>query len=375
MNICHIGSYSYTSEKGEREIKAIGGISGYIYDLVSYLLIANHHVVFVGKIYFFNKQKNLVYKEVQRNPSSTNRFLLALFFKSFFIKLPKDTIIHAHRPDHLATFAWFRKNASVLTLHGQQSRTVNSRKGLFIRWIYCVLEYIALKRVDIVLATDKITEQYYLFSYPWLRCKLRVLPTGIDTNVFKKIDKNQCREFLHLDRDAKILMYIGRIEPPKRVNDIITAFKHVYKVYPNTKLIIIGDGVLLNEMKQQVVNNNLGDSVKFTGIVIRNDLPFWINAADLTILYSYNEGSPLSIKESLACGVPVIANKVGDIEEVIINGINGFVIEQEDNMSISKIIEMALYEYQFDSKVCVESIKKYSLENVNKKIESVYREL
>lgn len=375
MNICHIGSYSYTSENGEREAKAIGGISGYIYDLVSYLLRNNHYIYFIGKIYFFNKQKNLVYKEIQKNPSSTNRFLLALFFKSFFITIPKDTIIHAHRPDHLAVFAWFRKNACVLTLHGQQSRTVNHRKGLLIRWIYGVLEYIALRRVNIVIATDRITEQYYLSIYPWLRSKLRVIPTGIDTNMFKKIDKSHCREFLHLVKDAKILMYIGRIEPPKRVDDIISAFKYVYKIYPKTKLIIIGDGVLLNEMKHQVVNNNLEDGVMFIGVVMRNDLPFWINAADLTILYSYNEGSPLSIKESLACGVPVIANKVGDMEDIIVNGRNGFIIEQEDNVSISKIIETSLYKYIFNSNECIESIEKYSLKKIYKQIESLYSEL
>ena len=76
MNICHIGSYSYTSEKGEREIKAIGGISGYISDLVNYSLNVNHQVILVGKIYFYKQQKNLIYREIQRNPTSTNKFLM-----------------------------------------------------------------------------------------------------------------------------------------------------------------------------------------------------------------------------------------------------------------------------------------------------------
>ena len=254
-------------------------------------------------------------------------------------------------------------------------RTVNSRKGLLIRSIYNLLEYIALKKVDIVISTDRITEQFYISIYPWIKTKIRVLPTGVNTSVFKIIDKNQCRELLGLDKESKILMYIGRIEPPKRIYDIIIAFKHVNTNYSKSRLIIIGDGVQLNEIRQLVKNNNLEKSVMLVGAIMRQELPLWINAADVTILYSHNEGSPLSIKESLACGVPVIANKVGDVEDVIKNGINGFIIEQEDNIAISKIIERALYEYQFDSEVCVNSILRYSIDEINKKIESVYSEL
>ena len=71
-------------------------------------------------------------------------------------------------------------------------RTVNSRKGLLIRSIYNLLEYIALKKVDIVISTDRITEQFYISIYPWIKTKIRVLPTGVNTSVFKIIDKNQC---------------------------------------------------------------------------------------------------------------------------------------------------------------------------------------
>jgi len=375
MKICQVGSFSNSSNEGKREIKAIGGISGYIGDLVSYLLEVNHNIIFIGKIYFFKPQQNLVYKEIQKNPTSTNMFLLTLFLKSFFIRLSGDTIIHAHRPDHFIAFSWFRRNLSVVTLHGQQSRTVFSRKGIIIRWIYGALEYFALKKVTVVLATDKITEQYYLSIYPWLKDKIKVIPTGIDTTKFTVMDKGSCRDLLEIEHDTKVIMYIGRIEPPKRVNDIVLSFQLVHEVFPKTKLVIIGDGILYGEITSLIRELHLSDSVILMGVIMREKLPIWINAADATVLYSYNEGSPLSVKESLACGVPVIANRVGDISDVIVNGVNGYIIEQEDNRSISELMMSCLYNRPIKREACVQSIQKYILGTVYKNIELVYENL
>lgn len=375
MNICQIGSFSFSSEEGQRELKAIGGISGYIFDLVHYLLKEKHKVIFVGKVYFYKQKENLEYIEVQKKPTSTNRFLLALFFKSFFIHLPKNTIIHAHRPDHFAAFAWFRRNRSVITLHGQQSRTVYIRKGVIVRLIFRLLEYIALRKVSVVIATDKITESYYLDIYPWLKNKIKVLPTGIDTKVFYPLDKNTCKVKTRFKEEDKIVMYIGRIEPPKRIEDIILSFQIVYQYIPQSKLVIVGDGVLLEAMKKMVEKLNLNQCVFFTGVIMRDELPLWINAADVTVLYSYNEGSPLSVKESLACGVPVIANRVGDVGEIIVDGKNGYLLEPENNSTFSELIKKALSSQTITSDNCIESIMKFSLDSINRSVEQIYGDL
>ncbi len=375
MNICQIGSFSYNPEDGRREIKTIGGISGYINDLVNFLMVRNHNVIFVGKIYFMESRGGLKYIEVQKKVTSTNKFLLALFFKSFFVHLSSDTIIHAHRPDHLTAFAWFRKNHCVITLHGQQLKNVNNRKGIAIRVIYKILEIIALKKASVVLATDKITEQYYLSIYPFIKHKIKILPTGINTKMFSILDKYICRTKTDIGMEDKIVMYIGRIELPKRIEDIILSFQLVHQVYAKTKMVIIGDGVFSNRMESFVRKLNLQNCIMFTGALMREELPVWINAADVTVLYSYNEGSPLSVKESLACGIPVIANKVGDVGEIIVNGVNGYLIEQEDNLSFSELIKKCLYNSSIKREDCVDSIRKYSLDSINQSVELIYSHL
>lgn len=375
MIICHIGSFNNNTPDSVRESKAIGGISGYVFDLINFLLKSNHQIIFIGRIYSYKPNEKLRYIEIQNNITSTNKFLLTLFIKSLFIRISNNTIIHAHRPDHFAVFAWFRKNPGILTLHGQQSKTVNSRKGFFVKTFYNWLEYMALKKVRIVIATDKITKNYYIERYDWLRTKIRIIPTGIDLNEFFIMDKQDCRSRLNINSQAKIVMYIGRIEPPKRIEDIILSFQIVHQEFSNTKLIIIGDGVLLPSMKLLTEKLNLQDCVLFTGPLKRQELPVWINSADVTVLYSNNEGSPLSVKESLACGIPVIGNPVGDISEIIINGINGYLLEKDDNFLLSSLIKKSLYNSTFDPVSCMKSIAKYSIDSINHDIELMYNQL
>ena len=132
MKICHVGTIGFESKSNARELKAIGGISAYTFDLIEYSLNNHLEIIFVGKIYNFEQSNKIRYHQVQNKLTSTNKFLLHLFFKSLFIRLSKDIILHAHRPDHLAASFLFKNYRSILTLHGQQAHTVNIRKGKVI---------------------------------------------------------------------------------------------------------------------------------------------------------------------------------------------------------------------------------------------------
>ena len=96
-------------------------------DFEYYNLERNADVGLIGKIYNYYPRRNLIYIETQAKITSTISFLRSLLVHSFSLKIPKDAIIHAHRPDHLAVFSLFRRNKCVLTLHGQQSKTVKAR--------------------------------------------------------------------------------------------------------------------------------------------------------------------------------------------------------------------------------------------------------
>ncbi len=375
MNIFHIGVISFEAKGAKRELKAIGGIQGYILELIDFSLVKNLSIGFIGKVYNYHKKENFTYVEIQEKLSSTNKFLIYLFLKSFFIKLPKKAIIHAHRPDHYAAFTFFKRRPSVLTIHGQQARTVGDRKGKIIRTIYNFLERIALKKVNAMVAVDEITKEFYLKLYPQYNDKLYVIPTGVNTATFKPIDKHSIRKEMGFSNADKIILYVGRVEPPKKVDDIIRALKILIAQDNSYKLVIVGAGVQLEEMKELSKQQLVDKNISFLGLRKREELPNIFGMSDISVLYSNNEGSPLSIKESLACGTPVVANCVGDVKLVIKNDYNGYLVEKESVEELALKMKQAVDKSSELKQNCLNSIQNFTTEKVNLQMINLYKSL
>lgn len=372
MKVCQIGTIEQRGSEGESNPKALGGIQAYLLDLVEYLLAKGHKITFIGKIFHFRKTDNLNYIEVLNQITSTNKFLVKLFLKSLFKKIEPDTIIHAHRPDHLAVFGSFKRNPSIVTLHGQQAHTVFIRKKALIRFIYSRLEKFALKKARLIIAVDRRTKDFYTQLYPSYEDKIRIIPTAINTTIFQPIDKTSARQKLALSKDDQIILYVGRIEPPKRVKEIIMAFEEVLKYSPGTKLLLVGYGVEFSHVFEYVNRMSLNKSVSFLGTKRKDELPLIYSAADISVLFSGNEGSPLSVKESLACGIPVIANDVGDIPDVIVDGRNGYITKNESIEELASKMSMGLQKANRMKEYCIESIQIYSPEKVFMQVLELY---
>ena len=375
MKIYQIGIISFEGQDTKRELKAVGGIQGYVVELINFLLERDVSIGFIGKIYNFHKMNKLEYYQIQNEVTSTNRYLIALFIKSFFIKLPKKSILHAHRPDHFAAFTFFKKRPSVITLHGQTARIINDRKSKLIRIIYNFLEKFALKNTSVILPVDQITRDYYLKLYPQFKDKFHVIPTGVNIDFFKPLDKQKARDNFGFLKTDKIILYVGRIEPPKKIEEIVKSFEILSKQNSDYKFIIVGDGDLLHEIKKLTSRLKLDDSITFFGIRKRNELPEIFNLADVSVLYSKNEGSPLSVKESLACGIPVVANCVGDIPLVIKNNYNGYLVENESIDELAKKLKLTIEKSVELKQNCIDSIQDYTTEKVNQEVINLYKKV
>ena len=367
-----IGTVSFENDSSDRELKSIGGISGYLLDLLDYMLSQGFHVTFVGKIYNYSARDNLVYIEIQKRISGTNLFLVYLYVKSIFIRVPKDAIVHAHRPDHYAAFMAHKSRKSGITLHGQASKLIKMRKRKAVRFIYFSLERYAFRKSDFLIAVDDKTKDYYSLQYPDYHNKILVIPTGVDTRLFTPNNTDMLRRDLGYSSEDKIVVYAGRVEPPKRLDTIVRAFQKLVEKSDSYKLLIVGDGVSLKETELLAEELNLNRFVKFLGIRKRIELPEIYNLADISVLYSWSEGSPLSVKESLACGTPVVANAVGDIPKVITNGINGYIVEEDGITELSDKMELCIKLSKEMNKKCVDSVKTYAVEKVNKQMADVY---
>lgn len=129
--------------------------------------------------------------------------------------------------------------------------------------------------------------------------------------------------------------FIGRIDPQKNVKDLLEVFNKVVEKRPEAKLHIIGDGLLMDKMKNLKDELKLGDSVIFEGL--RKDMEHVYADSDAVVLTSNYEGMPNCLIEAIACGIPVISYDcpIGP-REIIVDGVNGFLVPFLDKEIMAK---------------------------------------
>jgi len=167
--------------------------------------------------------------------------------------------------------------------------------------------------------------------------KIGVVPCGVNREIFKPSNKQSARRQLKLN-DDKILLFVGRIDPLKGVEQLLEAVSYLRDI-GSLRLVIIGgdedsdDAVVwLKEMTREL---DLKDRVTFHGLVKHNELPLYYSAADVTVMPSYYESFGLVALESLACGTPVVATDVGDMNNIIHQGETGYVVPDNDPQKLA----------------------------------------
>lgn len=153
-----------------------------------------------------------------------------------------------------------------------------------------------------------------------------------------------------ISKDKQKVLYVGRIDPEKRVETVIRAFKRARRFVPNTELIIVGDGVDKAGLEQMYAGDDAG--IRFLGRVLPPDLYELYRVGDVFATASEIETQGIVLIEAAAVGLPLIAVDKGAVKEVCINGRNGFLCRPRDEEQISEAIVKLLG----DDKLC----KKFS---------------
>ena len=351
-----------------------GGIMSYISNLSEYLKERAFKTILIGsgkckKSEFSFSDFISITKEVD---ASNVKYLMGLIRKIATLNIEKFAIIHAQRPDMLFPSILFnKKNILICTLHGTHDSAVFDKKGIFYGYIYSILQKLSFRNVDMLIAVDKATKDYYLKKYPWLKGKITVIPTGIDVKKFLPIQKKVLRKKYNFSSQDKIIIFIGRIEKEKNLSMLIEAFCKIKEQLEKAKLVLVGKGREEHLLKLKTRELNL-KNVIFMGEVENEKIPELLNCANVFALCSLFEGSPTVIKEALACNLPIVSVDVGDVKEVI-EGIDGCYIAKRDINDFSKkIIRILTENKKIDSR---EKMFRYSSENIGKKTLDVYKTL
>jgi glycosyltransferase involved in cell wall biosynthesis len=129
-------------------------------------------------------------------------------------------------------------------------------------------------------------------------------------------------------KESPVIAIIGTICPRKRPDLGLKSLKELTKHYPNAKLKFIGDGPLRQEIEDMTHQMLLDDNVIFTGQVA--DIPDALEHVNLLWMLSDYEGLGMVSVEAMACGVPVIGSDVAGTQDVIDNGVTGYLVPWND---------------------------------------------
>lgn len=176
-----------------------------------------------------------------------------------------------------------------------------------------------------------------------------VIYNGCDVDKFHYVDKITAREKLDLPLDRKIFLFVGHIITNKGIFDLIQAFHELKNRGSSALLIMIGFGDDVVKIEEEIKSRNLSESVLLPGYIPQKKLPQWVNASDIFVLPSYQEGLPNVVLEAMACRKPVIATRVGGIPEVVSDGVTGVLVEPRNVYQLTEAMQTLLQ----DEELCI----------------------
>jgi len=166
--------------------------------------------------------------------------------------------------------------------------------------------------------------------------RLCMSPPGLDHSIFSPGDRSEARESLGIGRGGPLVLFAGRVQPLKGLDVAVEAFARVAAGNPEVKMMIVGGAsgekgpAEMAAMLDLVAEHGLADRVSFHPPLPHDQVPLAYRAADVLVVPSRSESFGLVAAEAQACGIPVVASRVGGLEYVVADGETGFLIDGWD---------------------------------------------
>ncbi|MBI5118515.1 glycosyltransferase [Candidatus Poribacteria bacterium] len=166
--------------------------------------------------------------------------------------------------------------------------------------------------------------------------KIKLIYNGVDIRKFARAEERRLegRRNLGIKEGDTLYGIVARLEAVKDHAVIIRAFSRVKAVRPGARLVIVGGGSLKGALSELSRELGLEGEIIFTGE--RSDVPDLLNAMDVYVLASRDEGLNLTLLEAMSCELPVIATCVGGNPEVVVDGGTGLLVAPRDDYSFGE---------------------------------------
>lgn len=271
------------------------------------------------------------------------------------------------------------------------SRMLKFLKNIFSIDILKIRDKIILNSATkVVVVTERIRE-LLLEENILKRARINdiiVINNGANIEMFRPLDmdKNEIRKELNLSLSDYYINFTGNLFRYQGVEYLIQSVPLILKEYPNTKFLVVGDGVMKKELVELAKKTGVSDKFIFTGTVPYEEVPKYINASDVCVAPSARDernkksgGSSLKIYEYLACGKPVVTGNLDGDKDLILESNAGYVVSAENTAELANAIIKLLKNKELreemgkNGRKCV--VENHSWEAVAKRVEEVCNEV
>jgi glycosyltransferase involved in cell wall biosynthesis len=299
-------------------------------------------------------------------------------------------LIRRYRPHivhtHTAKAGFLGRLAAVLSpgrrpiiVHTYHGHVLEGYFGCATTAVYRYLERRLARFSDCLVGVSQSTVDDLVRLKVASRDRFRVVPLGLDL-----------RRFLHPDPDAAgalrarcgasptdvLVAYVGRLVPIKRVELVLLAVAGARRAGAAVRLVVVGDGQRRASLERLAHELDIADVVRFLGYV--PDASTVAAAADIAILSSDNEGTPVWLIEASAAGRPAVATRVGGVPDVVLPDA-GVLVGRGDHSALAEGVAQLARDPRLRAKMGARArehvTRSFSIERLLTDIEGLYEEL
>jgi len=303
------------------------------------LNIEGHSYNFFPAIRSYPGKKSII-------PARIKMYFGLLYYKRRILRKCTHNVITG-TPEAIGVFYNVRNLKIFHFLHGTGNALTVSRyvwarpfDFLYDKWL---IPKIARAYKILAAADGQSIEELEKRSRGLIKAKRIVqFPIRVDDTIFKKMDKNEQRDNLMLQKNDVIVITCGRLIKFKGWKFLIDSFKLFKEKYKNATFYFIGDGDDYNKILKYSSAQDLKKNVILTGRKDAEEIAIYLNAGDLFVMGSVQEGWSTTLVEAVCCGVPCVVTNFSSAKEIITNGLNGYVVEDRDPVNFSNRMMDAL---------------------------------
>ena len=186
--------------------------------------------------------------------------------------------------------------------------------------------------VDYVIVPTAKT--YDLLVEDGVKKEMKIIPTGLDMDKYRSADPEKVRSLKKrygLTENEKVLLYLGRVDPEKSIDVLVDYMSTVAEGHPEVRLVIVGDGLSMEALREQAEKEGIQDRIVFTGAVNWDEVQNYYALGDIFVSASFSETQGLTYYEALAVGLPVLGFRDRSLDVMIRDGENGWQFDRRED--------------------------------------------